>query len=270
MGEGALCAGGTKRHMSGLQIEPIPVLRDNYAWIIRDEATSACAVVDPSVAEPVLAALDRLGWRLTHILNTHHHHDHVGGNLELKRATGCTIVGNRKDAHRIPGIDVLIEDGEQVAIGDAEALVLEISGHTVGHIAYWFRDAAALFCGDTLFSLGCGRLFEGSAAQMWSSLRTLRELPGDTRVFCGHEYTESNARFALRVEPDNQALRRRAEEVRELRIAGLPTVPSTLAVERATNPFLRADDPSLQRAAGLVGYDPVAAFAEIRRRKDVF
>jgi hydroxyacylglutathione hydrolase len=256
--------------MASLQIELIPVLRDNYVYLARDVGSGACAAVDPSVAEPVLAALERFGWRLTHILNTHHHHDHVGGNLELKRATGCIIIGNRNDAHRIPGIDIAFGDGEEVALGEQKALVLEISGHTIGHIAYWFGDARAVFCGDTLFSLGCGRLFEGTPGQMWSSLTKLRALPGDTRVYCGHEYTESNARFALALDPENPALRRRADEVRTLRAEGRPTVPSTLAVERATNPFLRADDPALQEAAGLAGRDPIAAFAEIRRRKDVF
>jgi hydroxyacylglutathione hydrolase len=256
--------------MSGLQIEQIPVLRDNYVYLARDQVSGTCAAVDPAVAEPVLAVLDRLGWRLTHILNTHHHHDHVGGNLELKRATGCTIVGNRHDARRIPGIDVLVDESDELALGAQKARVLDIPGHTIGHIAYWFREANALFCGDTMFSLGCGRLFEGTPGQMWSSLRKLRELPGDTRVYCAHEYTESNARFALAIDPGNQALRRRADQVRALRREGRPTVPSTLTVERAANPFLRADDPVLQRAVGLVDGDPVAAFAEIRRRKDVF
>lgn len=256
--------------MSELQIQQIAVLQDNYVYLLRDEATSACAAVDPSVAEPVLAALDRLGWTLTHILNTHHHHDHTGGNLELKRATGCTIVGNAQDAARIPGIEVRVADGDVIALGTAQARVLDVSGHTIGHIAYWFEDAGALFCGDTLFSLGCGRLFEGTPSQMWASLSRLRELPPEVRVYCGHEYTESNARFALQIDPDNPSLRRRAEEVKRLRAKGLPTVPSLLGEERAANPFLRADDVRLQQAAGLAGNDPVAAFAEIRRRKDAF
>ena len=256
--------------MTGLQVEQIAVLRDNYVYLARDASTGACAAIDPAVAEPVLQRLAALDWRLTHILNTHHHHDHVGGNLELKRATGCLIVGNRHDAGRIPGIDVGVEDGDEVALGASRARVLDVSGHTMGHIAYWFREDDALFCGDTMFSLGCGRLFEGSPGQMWASLSKLRELPGETRICCAHEYTESNARFALSIDPDNAALRRRADEVRALRAQGRPTVPSTLAVERATNPFLRADDPRLQRAAGLAARDPVAAFAEIRRRKDAF
>ena len=253
-----------------LEVHQIPVLSDNYVYLARDPATGECAAVDPAVAVPVLAALDRLGWSLTMILNTHHHHDHVGGNLELKKATGCTIVGNRADAKRIPGIDVAVGEGDEVAIGGQKARVIDVSGHTVGHIAYWFEEARALFCGDTLFALGCGRLFEGTPAQMWSSLSKLRALPDDVLVYCAHEYTQSNAAFALTVEPENPALKARAEVVRSLRAAGKPTVPSTMAEERATNPFLRADVDGLKRAAGLVGRDHVAVFAEIRRRKDMF
>lgn len=256
--------------MPDLEIHQIPVLRDNYVYLVRDPGSGACAAVDPAVAAPVMAALDRLGWQLTHILNTHHHHDHVGGNLEIKRATGCTIVGNGKDAARIPGIDITVEDGDTVRLGNHDAAVIDVSGHTLGHIAYWFATSRALFCGDTLFALGCGRLFEGTPAQMWSSLCKLRALPGDTQVYCGHEYTESNAAFALAVEPDSTALQERAAQVAALRAQGRPTVPSTIAEERATNPFLRADDPGFQRAAGLAGRDPVAVFAAIRRRKDTF
>lgn len=256
--------------MPPLEIHQVPVLSDNYVYLVRDPETEATAAVDPSVAGPVLAELDRRGWRLTHILSTHHHHDHVGGNLELKRATGCTIVGNRADARRIPGLDIAVAEGDEVALGNQKAQVIEVYGHTVGHIAYWFRDSAALFCGDTLFALGCGRLFEGTAAQMWSSLSKLRDLPGDTRVYCAHEYTLANAAFALDVDPGNAALRERAARVRALRADGRPTVPSTLAEERATNPFLRADADDLKRAASLPGGDPVDVFAEIRRQKDVF
>lgn len=256
--------------MPELQVELIPVLRDNYVYLIFDPPTQACAAVDPAVAPPVLAALDRLGWRLTHILNTHHHHDHVGGNLALKAATGCTIVGYGPDAARIPGLDVAVKDGGTVTVGSATAQVIEVSGHTLGHIAYWFADHAALFCGDTLFSLGCGRLFEGNPAMMWASLGRLRELPPETRVYCAHEYTEANARFALTLDPDNAALRARTREVHDLRSRSMPTLPSTIGVERATNPFLRADAPELQRAVGAPAGDAVAAFAEIRHRKDVF
>jgi len=256
--------------MATLDIHQIPVLNDNYVYLARDADADQCAVVDPAVAAPVLATLDRLGWRLTHILNTHHHGDHTGGNLEIKRATGCTIVGNRDDARRIPGLNIAVSEGDSVALGTQTAEVIEVSGHTVGHIAYWFAESKALFCGDTLFALGCGRLFEGTPEQMWRSLGKLRALPGDARVYCAHEYTQTNAAFALTVEPDNAALRERARQIDALRAEGRPTVPSTMAEERATNPFLRADEDDLKRAAGLAGRDAVATFAEIRRRKDVF
>jgi hydroxyacylglutathione hydrolase len=256
--------------MSQLEIHQIPVLRDNYVYLVRDREQGACAAVDPAVAAPVLDALRSLGWTLTHVFNTHHHHDHVGGNMELKQATGCTVVGHGKDAARIPGIDVHVNDGDSIDLGAQTALVLDVSGHTSGHIAYWFEDSAAVFCGDTLFSLGCGRLFEGTPEQMWSSLRRLRALPDDTMAYCAHEYTASNARFALTIEPTNPDLIRRVEEVERLRSVGTPTVPSSIGVERATNPFLRADVEDLKASAGLAGLDAVATFAEIRRRKDVF
>jgi hydroxyacylglutathione hydrolase len=255
--------------MSELVIRQIPVLRDNYVYLLRDEASGATGVVDPSVAEPVLAVLAETGWRLTHILNTHHHPDHTGGNLEIKRATGAIVVGPRADRDRIPGIDVAVADGERYALGTEAAEVFDVPGHTRGHIAYWFKDSRALFCGDTLFLMGCGRLFEGTPEQMWRSLGKLRRLPGETRVYCGHEYTQANARFALTVEPQNAALVARARRVDALRAEGQSTVPGTMADELATNPFLRADQPALQEAAGAPG-DPVATFAAIRRRKDVF
>ncbi len=256
--------------MPELHIHQILVLDDNYVYLARDPDSGACAAIDPAVAAPVLRALGELGWKLTHILNTHHHGDHTGGNLEIKRATGCTVVGAAADAARIPGIDVRLGEGDTVTLGNATARVFEVPGHTRAHIAYWFEDSRALFCGDTLFALGCGRLFEGTAAQMWRSLGKLRALAGDTRVYCAHEYTNANADFALAMEPDNMALRKRADAVLALREAGKPTVPSTIAEERATNPFLRADVSDLQRAVGMAGQDPVSVFAEVRRRKDLF
>ncbi len=256
--------------MANLEVHQIPVLGDNYVYLCRDPETAATAAVDPAVAAPVLDALDRLGWTLSLILNTHAHGDHTGGNLELKRATGCRVVGASADGSAIPGIDDAVSEGDRVAVGSRTAQVLAVPGHTRGHIAYWFEDSRVLFCGDTLFALGCGRVFEGTMAQMWSSLERLRVLPDDTLVYCAHEYTEANADFALSVDPDNQALRARAAEVQAQRRAGKPTVPSTMAEERATNPFLRADDAGLQRAAGLAGRDAASVFAEIRRRKDNF
>ena len=256
--------------MTRLEIEQIPVLSDNYVYLVHEPEAKLTAVVDPAVSEPVFERLVAKGWRLTHILNTHHHPDHVGGNLELKERTGCTIVGPRADTDRIPGIDLAVGDGDTYAFGAALAKVFDVPGHTRGHIAYWFAEDAALFCGDTLFAMGCGRLFEGTPSQMWHSLGKLKGLPGDTRIYCAHEYTQSNGRFALTVDPENAALKTRMREVDRRREQGRPTVPSTMAEERATNPFLRADSEGISRALNLAASDPVAVFAEPRRRKEVF
>lgn len=253
-----------------LEVVQIPVLEDNYVYLAHDRASGQTAVIDPAVADPVLAEAARRGWRISHILNTHNHGDHVGGNKAIQEATGCRIVGFGPDAERIPGITQRVQDGERVSVGSAEAEVIFVPGHTRGHIAYWFAADKALFCGDTLFALGCGRLFEGTPQQMWPSLQRLRALPDDTRVYCAHEYTASNLRFALTVEQDNAALRQRGEQVTALRARQQPTVPSLLGEEKATNPFLRADRPSVAAAVGLPPGDPVAVFAEVRRRKDVF
>jgi hydroxyacylglutathione hydrolase len=253
-----------------LEIVQIPVLNDNYVYLIRDPDSGDVGVVDPAVSEPVLAELQRRGWHLTHILNTHHHGDHVGGNLALKEATGCTIVGPEADAERIPGIDIAVGDNEGIDFGSQHARIFDVPGHTSGHIAYWFSASKALFCGDTLFALGCGRLFEGTPAQMWTSLQKFLALPDDTRVYCAHEYTESNARFAVTVEPGNTALTERYAEIKALRAAGRPTVPSTIGVERATNPFLRPMSGNLRATLGMAEADDVAVFAETRKRKDGF
>jgi hydroxyacylglutathione hydrolase len=253
-----------------LEIHSLPVLNDNYVYLLREPNSGAVAAVDPSVAVPVAAALDRLGWTLTHILNTHHHWDHTGGNLELKGQTGCVIVGPRADEARIPGIDVAVGENERYRFGNEEAEIFDIPGHTRGHIAFYFPESKALFCGDTLFSLGCGRLFEGTPQQMWNSLLKLRRLPGDTQVYCGHEYTQANARFALTIDPANKALKNLAAQAAGLRHQDLPTIPSLLSDECTANPFLRADDPGLARALNMEAADPASVFAEIRRRKDVF
>ena len=253
-----------------LEIERVPALQDNYIWLVREPASGKVAVVDPADPAPVRTALKRKGWTLTHILNTHHHPDHVDNNLALKSEFGCTIVGPAPDAARIPGIDVQVGDGDVYRFGEAEAKVFFVPGHTRGHIAYWFAGHGALFCGDTLFALGCGRLFESTPEQMWRSLSTLRALPPETEVYCAHEYTQSNARFALTVDPENRDLARRAAEIDRMRAADIPTVPSTLDEERRTNPFLRADDPGVAQAVGLAGADPVRVFAEVRARKDSF
>lgn len=256
--------------MSDLVIHQIAVLNDNFVYLVHDPDSGETAAVDPAVAGPVMDTLAEKGWSLSHILITHHHPDHTGGNMELKEATGCTIVGAASDAERIPGIDVRLDEGESFSIGDHEAQVIDVSGHTVGHIAFWFKQDNAVFSGDALFSLGCGRMFEGNAEQFWGSLKKLRDLPDETQVYCAHEYTSSNADFALSIEPDNEDLKRRADEVVSLREKGLATVPSSLGEEKKVNPFLRADNDILLQAAGLVGQDEVSAFAEIRRRKDNF
>ncbi len=256
--------------MSVLEIHQIPVLSDNYVYLAHDPASGHTAVVDPAVVDPVFDAAAEKGWTITHILNTHHHGDHTGGNLEIKSRTGCTIVGPRADRDRIPGIDVMLGDGDTYRLGEAEALVFDVPGHTHGHIAYWFEQSDALFCGDTLFALGCGRVFEGTMDQMWSSLSKLKALPESARIFCAHEYTQSNGRFALSVEPNNAALVARMADIDDKRQRNIPTVPSTLREELATNPFLRPDSDDLQQTIGLVGGDAVSVFAETRRRKDNF
>lgn len=239
-----------------MDIVQIPVLSDNYVYLLHDGETSTCAVVDPAVAEPVEAELKARGWRLTHILNTHHHMDHVGANLALKDKFGCTIIGPKADEARIPGIDICVGEGDDVSLGTAKARVFDVPGHTRGHIAFYFAGDKALFCGDTLFAMGCGRLFEGTPEQMFASLGKFKDLPGDTRVYCAHEYTQSNGRFALSVEPENQALINRMQDVDNARAKGEPTVPSLISEELATNPFMRAET--------------AEKLGEIRRLKDSF
>jgi hydroxyacylglutathione hydrolase len=253
-----------------LQIERLPLLQDNYAWLIFDPDTGSSGIVDPAVAAPVLARLKALGRGLDWILATHHHGDHVGGNLELKAATGCRVAGADVDAHRIPGIDVRLAEGERFAFGSSTAEIIATPGHTSGHISFWFAADKALFCADTLFALGCGRLLEGDAATMQRSLAKLRALPDDALVYCGHEYTLANARFAVTVDPDNLALRERAARIAALRDRGEPTVPSTLGEEKASNPFLRWDDPAIRRGLGMVGASDAEVFGAIRTRKDRF
>ncbi|MBJ38063.1 MAG: hydroxyacylglutathione hydrolase [Gammaproteobacteria bacterium] len=253
-----------------IEVHQFPCLSDNYCWLVRDEAADVTAVVDTPEVEPINRALEEKGWRLTHILNTHHHFDHAGGNEALKERWGCTIVGADMDAARIPGIDVRVKEGEVYKFGESNARVFEVPGHTSGHIAYHFEDDGIAFVGDTIFALGCGRLFEGTAEQMWDSLEKLMGMPDDTTIYCAHEYTQANAAFALSVEPGNPELVERCAEIDRLRADGVPTVPTTLAREKATNPFLRPSSANLQETVGLVGAPLVEVFAETRRRKDNF
>lgn len=256
--------------MTRLEVHQFPCLQDNYGYLIHDADNDLTAAIDTPEVNPINRALKEKGWKLTHILNTHHHFDHAGGNLALKEQWGCTIVGSRDDASRIPGIDVQVSDGDTYEFGDHIAQIFDVSGHTIGHIAYYFADDGMLFSGDALFALGCGRLFEGTPTQMWTSLQKLRNLPDDTVVYCAHEYTQANAKFALSVEPQNQQLRARSKEIDKLRADGKPTVPSTMGLEKATNPFLRPMSEDLQDTIGLKGADLVEVFAETRRRKDSF
>jgi len=253
-----------------LTILTLPVLNDNYIYLVHDPVSGETAVVDPAVAQPVLDILDQKGWSLTYILNTHHHSDHVGGNLELKQKTGCTIIAPLSDQYRIPGIDRGVVDGDEITLGKHSARVISTPGHTSGHVVYHFADDNTLFCGDTLFVMGCGRLFEGTAEQMWHSLQKLKALPTSTRIYCAHEYTQANGRFALTVEPDNKQLQQRMDVINQLRANRLPTVPSTVEQELATNPFFREDSLALQETIKMVNKKPVEVFAEVRRLKDNF
>lgn len=228
--------------MTALQIVRVPAFTDNYIWLVHDPVSTETIVVDPGAADPVLAALATHGWTLTAIWNTHWHPDHTGGNAALKAATGCTVIAPAAEAAQIPTADRLVGEGDTAAIGGHVATVLAVPAHTAGHIAYHFAQDAILFIGDTLFAMGCGRLFEGTAEQMFANMQRLAALPGDTQVYCAHEYTLSNARYAVVAEPDNAAIATRLAEVERLRAAGEATVPTTIAAERATNPFLRASD----------------------------
>lgn len=223
-----------------LEIIRIPVLSDNYVWLVHEPASGETMAVDPAVAAPVLAEADARGWTLTHIWNTHWHPDHTGGNAEIKAATGCIITGPAAEAERIPTLDRLVQEGDIVSLGAVTAHVLDVPAHTAGHIAFHFPTEQAAFVGDTLFAMGCGRLFEGTAEQMFSNMRKLEGLGDNTAIYCAHEYTQSNGRFALTVEPGNVALVERMAAVNAMRERGEATVPTTIALERATNPFMRA------------------------------
>jgi hydroxyacylglutathione hydrolase len=256
--------------MDSLEIYMFPCLADNYGFLIHDSCEDLTAAIDTPEAATIEKALAEKHWILTHILNTHHHWDHAGGNLELKKRTGCLIVGPRADASRIPGIDIQVGEGDVFEFGNHPARIFDTPGHTRGHIAYHFMKDKVAFVGDTLFAIGCGRLFEGTPEQMWTSLQKIMQWPDDTRIYCAHEYTQKNARFALTVEPHNRDLNQRAAEVDALRAKGLPTIPTILDIEKKTNPFLRPASPDLRQTLNMINAKDVDVFAKIRELKDRF
>ncbi len=242
--------------MAKFEIYQFPCLSDNYGVLLHDSETGVTASIDAPDEAAIRTALAKTGWTLTHILNTHHHHDHTGANDALKASSGCTIAGPKDEESKIPGIDVSLSNGDTYDFGGHKAQIISTPGHTLGHIVYHFADDGLLFAGDTLFPLGCGRVFEGTMEQMWSSMEKLTKLPPGTQVYCGHEYTQANANFAVTAEPDNQDLKVRAAEIEALRAKGQATVPTTIGAELRTNPFMRAGN--------------AARFAETRTAKDNF
>ncbi len=253
-----------------LEIATLPCLADNYCFLVHSEDTGETALVDAPEAAPVLAELEKRRWQLSEIWLTHHHWDHVDATAEIKDATGARVIGARTDAHRLPPLNHALDDGEAFDFAGHRVVAFDVSGHTVGHIAFHIPDAQAVFTGDSLMALGCGRLFEGTPEQMWASLSRIAALPADTLVYSGHEYTATNARFALTIEPDNADLQARSRDIDAARAQDRPTVPSRLSLELATNPFLRANLPAVKAAVGMADSPDAAVFAEIRRRKDSF
>ncbi|WP_170374223.1 hydroxyacylglutathione hydrolase [Ruegeria atlantica] len=253
-----------------LEIVTIPCLSDNYAFLAHDATSGQTALIDAPEAGPILAELDARGWTLSHVLLTHHHWDHIDGLTGILEKHSPTVFGAAADVHRLPPLNQQVAEGDSFEIGGEPVQVLDVSGHTVGHVAFYMPQSSAVFTADSLMALGCGRLFEGTAPQMWESLSKLAALPDETIVYSGHEYTQSNANFATTVDPDNAALQQRMTDIDAARAAGKPTVPSSLALEKATNPFLRATDPAIQGHLGMENAEPAAVFAEIRARKDRF
>ncbi len=253
-----------------LELVTIPCLADNYAFLLHSTETGETALIDIPESAPISKALADRGWTLTEVWITHHHYDHIDGLADLDEAANAAVTGAAADAHRLPPLNRQVGDGDTFDFAGHRVQIFDVSGHTVGHIAFYVPDAKAVFTADSLMAMGCGRLFEGTAAQMWDSLSKLAALPGDTFVCSGHEYTAANARFAETVDPDNPALTARIGDITDLRAAGEPTVPSLLSMELATNPFLRAVNPGVKAHLGMAGATDAEAFAEIRKRKDEF
>ena len=253
-----------------IEVIQIPALQDNYIYFIIDKQSSLTACVDPSLADPVINLLKKKNLKLDFILNTHHHYDHVGGNLELKEKTQCKIIGAEIDKERIPGIDICLKDKENFFLGSSKFIAIETPGHTVGHICFYFDGDNILFSGDTLFALGCGRLFEGTPKQMWSSLKFIKNLPNETLIYCGHEYTESNSKFAISLLPDDKDLEKKKNKIKSLRKKGIPTIPTTIGEEKRFNPFLKIDDDEFLEKIDLKNLEENTVFEKIRKLKDIF
>ncbi len=253
-----------------LEIITIPCLADNYAFLMHDPDSGVTGLVDAPEAAPIKAELDRRGWGLDFVLLTHHHWDHIDALDELRQIYKPSVVGAEADAHRLPPLEVAVKEGTAFSFAEEDVQIIEVPGHTVGHIAFYLPESRAVFTADSLMALGCGRLFEGSPAQMWHSLNKLAALPSDIMVYSGHEYTQSNADFALTIEPDNPALQARVAGIKKARNAGVATVPSPLSLELSTNPFLRAGVAEVKQAMGMQGHDSEQVFTEIRKRKDNF
>ena len=253
-----------------LAIEQFTCRSDNFGVLIHDSQSGLTASIDAPEEGPITAKLAENKWHLDHIFTTHHHGDHVEANLPLKAAFGCRITGPSGEAAKIPGIDNEVSQGSTIAFGDMAIEVIETPGHTLGHVSYWIPSQRVAFVADTLFAMGCGRVFEGTAEMMWNSLEKLLALPDETTIYCGHEYTLANARFALTIEPGNTDLIARAREIEQLRADGKPTLPTTMAMEKKTNPFLRVNEPAIRAGLGMTNASPTEVFAEIRRRKDRF
>lgn len=253
-----------------LDVRQIPILSDNYSYLIKDTNTGSVAVIDPGVSDVILEQADKLGWTITDIILTHHHDDHIGGLADIKHKTNAKVTGPQRDQHRIDGMDFMVDGGDSIQFGSKTAKVFYVPGHTLGHIAYWFENEDILFPGDSLFSLGCGRLFEGTPEMMWQSLQQYLPLPEQTLIYSAHEYTLSNAEFSLTVDPDNSDLKKRVEKIKSLRKDDQPTVPSLLSEELKTNPFLRPNDAGIRETLNMLSATDADVFKEIRKRKDNF
>jgi len=251
-------------------IIPIPCLTDNYAYIICDNSSKTTGVIDPSEAKPIISFLKREKLKLNYILNTHHHFDHIGGNVELKKIYNAKVVGFKGDKHRIPGIDITVKDNESWNFGNSTVKIFHIPGHTLGHICFFFEKEKIVFTGDTLFSLGCGRIFEGDAKQMFDSLSKIKNLPKNTKIYCGHEYTYKNAEFCMKYDNNNTYLKKKFEEIKKLRIKNLPTIPSSLEEELKSNIFLRCDKKELKAKLNMKNQEDLEVFKKVRDLKDSF